>query len=61
MLKKKFGPIIELFTQKIVSKESRFLLLFLLDDRRIRIRTSDNDPDSDPGGLKTYGSASLFF
>jgi hypothetical protein len=26
-------------------KESRFFLLFLLDDRRIRILTSDYDPD----------------
>jgi hypothetical protein len=34
-----------------------FFLLFLLDDRRIRIHTSRLiDPDPDPGGPKTYES-----
>jgi hypothetical protein len=40
-------------------QESSFFLLFLLDDRKIRIRTSGlMDPDPDPEGPKTYGSRS---
>ncbi len=40
------------------SRNQGFLLLLLLDNRRIRIRTSDPNPD--PGGSKTYGYGSEY-
>jgi hypothetical protein len=50
-------------SQKEVTKryKSRVFLLFLLNDRRIRIRihTSDYEPDPDPGGPKTSGSGDV--
>ncbi len=40
--------------RKKVIRKSRFSLLFLLYDGRIRIRLMD--PDANPGGPKTFGS-----
>jgi hypothetical protein len=49
-------------SQDSTGRNSKFFLVFLLDDRRIRSWIVRNlvlmDPETDPGGPKTYGSGS---
>jgi hypothetical protein len=42
-----------------IQYKSRFFLLFLLDDGRIRIREVQKQTDPDPGGPKTDESGSI--